>query len=79
MSAIEIPQKGECEYFRAFGVVAVFVAASPANTPCLLGVSRDLGLSLESIRERWHPAVEIAPRDRRRGDRGIPGRRPWPR
>lgn len=56
---IEIPQNGEREYFRAFGIVALFVAATPAHTPCLIGFTRDLGRSLESIRSRWHWSVEL--------------------
>jgi hypothetical protein len=59
MSTIEIPQQGEREYFRAFGITALFLAASPAQTPCLIGFTRDLGRSLESIRTRWHRSVEL--------------------
>jgi hypothetical protein len=57
---IEIPQHGEREYFRAFGIVALFLAATPARTPCLIGCTRDLGRSLESIRSRWRWSIELA-------------------
>jgi len=56
---IEIPTGSERDYFRAFGVVSLFIAASPARMPCLTGYTRDLGCSLESIRTRWHWSVEI--------------------
>src|SRR3954471_17890299 len=59
MSSIETPQQGEREYFRAFGVVALFIAASPSGTPCLIGHTRDLGSSLESIRARWHWSIGL--------------------
>ncbi len=58
MSDLEIPQHGEREYFRAFGVVALYIVASPTRrVPCLIGYTRDLGASLQSIRSRWHWSV----------------------
>jgi hypothetical protein len=59
MSTIEIPKQGDREYFRAFGIFALFLAASPARAPCQIGCTRDLGRSLESIRERWHWSVHL--------------------
>jgi hypothetical protein len=56
---IEIPQRGDREYIRACGIFAIFLAASPARAPCLIGCTRDLGRSLESIRKRWHWSIEI--------------------
>jgi hypothetical protein len=56
---IEIPGRGEREYLRAFGVVAVYVAAPPARSPCTIGATRNLGLSQKTIRRRWHWAVGI--------------------
>lgn len=56
----EIPKNGEREYLRAFGVVALFVAAPLTRVPCLTGYTRDLGLSLESVRTRWHWSIEFS-------------------
>jgi hypothetical protein len=56
---MEIPTNGEREYFRAFGIVALFVAASTSRMPTLIGYTRDLGRSLESIRSRWHWSVDL--------------------
>jgi hypothetical protein len=57
MTDIEIPTHGDREYLRVFGVVAVYIAASPSNVPCLIGYTRDLGRTLESIRTRWHWSI----------------------
>lgn len=56
-SELQIPKQADREYFRAFGIVALFVAASPTRVPCLIGYTRDLGSSLESIRARWHWSI----------------------
>lgn len=56
---IEIPQHREREYFRAFGIVALYLAASSARAPCRIGFTRDLGRSLESIRTRSHWSMDL--------------------
>jgi len=59
VSAIDIPSSSEREYLRAFGITALFVAASPAGSPTLIGYTRDLGRSIESIRGRWHWSTQL--------------------
>lgn len=56
---IEIPEHCEREYFRAFGITALYVAATPARAPCRIGFTRDLGRSIESIRARSHWSIDI--------------------
>ena len=59
MTGIEIPTHGEREYLRVFGVVAVYIAAGNQRGPCLIGYTRDLGRTRESIRDRWHWSIEL--------------------
>ncbi|MEH2565351.1 hypothetical protein [Bradyrhizobium sp. AZCC 2289] len=54
---LKLPRAAEREYLVVYGIVAVYVAALPAG-PALVGISRDLLHSLQSLRRRW-PALQI--------------------
>lgn len=58
-TTIEIPTADAREYFRALGITALFIAASPARSPCMLGHTHDLADSLEEVRARWHCSVQF--------------------
>ncbi|MGX1151421.1 hypothetical protein [Bradyrhizobium ottawaense] len=54
----EMPHGADREYLIVFGVAAIYVATIPRGEPCIVGVSRDLSQTFDSIRDRW-PWSEI--------------------
>ena len=55
--AVQIPVGAERGYLITFGVAAIYVATR-GEEPCIVGVSRDLGKTLDVMRTRW-PDAEI--------------------
>jgi hypothetical protein len=49
---LQIPRSAEREYLAVLGITAIYGAELPIG-PGFLGVSRDLNLSLQSLRRRW--------------------------
>lgn len=56
---IDLPNESEREYLDAFGVVSLYVAASPAGEPCMVGTTSDLGATLDQLRKQWHWSIEF--------------------
>jgi hypothetical protein len=55
---LQIPRSAEREYLAVLGIAAIYGVRLPIGAP-FLGVTRDLNLSLQSLRRRWCGA-EIA-------------------
>lgn len=49
----EIPHGAEREYLIIFGVAAVYIGTSPIGEPCIVGATRDVNLTLRSMRRKW--------------------------
>src|SRR5262249_58813484 len=50
LAQMELPTRQEREWLTAFGVAAIFVVWSPANTRCAIGATQDLGKALAAQR-----------------------------
>src|SRR5262249_26783170 len=57
---MELPNRSERDWLTAFGVAAIFIAWSPANTRCAIGATQNLGKALAAQRRSIGRDAQLA-------------------